>query len=320
MSEWFVLTLKIKTKIESLDMRNSEYDSFGPWIYEISEDYPVPELFIKYVKNSEQPIFSIKIPRQIERRKARPGMPLYDYVINLYKTDILILKRDGDKIISNSYLYEKIECIQNQVDLLKGNLRIVMSDLVYNLPYNTVSENIIIHMLEIIRQWYTVGSSCKIPEDSIVDTSKILLSFYFDALVDEEKIQNPGFKILSYQEESSVSLYEKGVCRKLQNRLLGKKLLESLHLSDGRELIIISRGIPFKRRNQAVYSKETYYVPINKIKGIVWKDDQRNSAISNMTIITSNNSYKISFHGKNISIPGYDLFLRKAIKIFADSI
>ncbi len=38
---------------------------------------------------------------------------------------------------------------------------------------------------------------------------KLLLSFYFKGLVTEEQIQNPEFKILSYQRESSVSIYEK---------------------------------------------------------------------------------------------------------------
>ncbi len=294
-------------------MRNKEYDSFGPWIYEISEDCPIPDQFLKYSVRTEKPLFSIKIPRQIERRKARPGMPLYDYVVSMYKTDILILKREGDKIITTSYLYEKIECLQNQVNLLKGNLLMVMSDIVYNLPYNTVSENIILRMLEIIRQRYTAGTQCTIPNNSIIDTSKLLLSFYFEGLVTEEKIQNPEFKILSYQRESSVSLYEKRFCRKLQHRLFGKTLLESLHLSDGRELIIISRGMPFKRRNQAVYGKETYYVPINKITDMVWEEDQWNSAISNMTITTSNNSYKISFLRENSSISTYANFLKKVI-------
>ncbi len=92
-------------------MRNKEYDSFGSWIYEISEDYPIPDQFLKYSVRTEKSLFSIKIPRQIERRKARPGMPLYDYVVSMYKTDILILKREGDKIITTSYLYEKIECL-----------------------------------------------------------------------------------------------------------------------------------------------------------------------------------------------------------------
>lgn len=294
-------------------MRNKEYDSFGPWIYEISDDYPMPNQFRQYIKSSELPLLSIKIPRNIERRKARPGMPLYDYVVNLYEKSILILKREGDSVISNSYIYDKIECLQNRINLLNGNLRIIMSDIIYNLPYNAVSEKIILHMVELIRQRYTNTARYLITNDSVVDISKIKLSFYFNGLLNNEKIRNPEFKVIASQEESSISLFETGsFLNKLQHRILGKKLLESLHLSDGRELLILSRGLSYKRRNQAVYGKETLFVPINKITDIVLDDDIGNSAISNMTLKTSNNSYHVAFLRKNWTLSSFLQFLKEA--------
>ena len=300
-------------------MRNKEYDSFGPWIYEISETYPLPEQFKKNIRTNEEALFSIKIPRQIERRKAHPGMPLYDYVVNLYKKDILILKREDDVVVGTSYLYESIECIQNTENLLIGNLRIIMSDIVYDLPYNTVSVNIILRMVELIRQQYADITSFPITEDSIVDIYKRNLSFHFNGLINDERNRNPEFKILVYQEESSVSFGETGFFKKLQHRIFGKKLLESLHLSDGRELIILSRGLPFRRRGQAVYSKETFYVPISKIRNILWEDDQMNLAISNMTLLTSNNLYHTVFKRENSAIRSYAVFLKEARNYFAIS-
>ncbi len=300
-------------------MRNKEYDSFGPWIYEISEEYPLPEQFKQYIRTNEEALFSIKIPRKIERKKAHPGMPLYDYVVNLYKDDIHILKREDDGIIGASYLYKSIECIQNRENLLNGNLRIIMSDIVYDLPYNTVSVNIILSMVEIIRQKYTDIASFPMSENSIVDISKRNLSFYFNGVVNDKRNRNPEFKILVYQEESSVGFWETGFIRKLQHRVFGKKLLESLHLSDGRELIILSRGLPFRRRGQAVYGKETFYVPIRKIRNILWEDDQRNLTISNMTLLTSNNRHHIVFKRENSSIRSYVGFLKEARNYYAIS-
>lgn len=302
-------------------MRNKEYDSFGPWIYEISDEYPVPNQFKHYITSSEVPLLSIKIPRNIERRKAHPGMPLYDYVVNLYEKSMLILKREGDTVISNSYLYEKIECLQNRVNLLKGNLRIIMADIVYNLPYNAVSEKIILHMVELIRQRYTNNARYLLTKDSIVDISKIKLSFYFNGLMNNEKIRNPEFKVIASQEESSISLFETGgFLIKLQHRILGKKLLESLHLSDGRELLILSRGRSYKRRNQAVYGKETLFVPLNKITDVVMDDDIGNSAISNMRVKTSNNSYHIAFLRNNWTLPSFLQFLKEARNSLFESV
>ena len=70
----------------------SEYDAFGPWIYEIDEEHPLPELFEPYVVR-EGAITLMKIPRQIERRNASPDMQLYDYVIGAYKNRVSIFKR-----------------------------------------------------------------------------------------------------------------------------------------------------------------------------------------------------------------------------------
>lgn len=47
----------------------SEYDAFGPWIYEISEEHPAPELFKPYIP--EEPcLMCFKIPRDIEPEKS----------------------------------------------------------------------------------------------------------------------------------------------------------------------------------------------------------------------------------------------------------
>ena len=64
-------------------MRDPEYDRFGPWIYEISEEDPVPPLFIDHIPTDKIPLMSIKIPRKIDRSEARPGWNLYDYVMNM---------------------------------------------------------------------------------------------------------------------------------------------------------------------------------------------------------------------------------------------
>ena len=74
-------------------MYPSEYDAFGPWIYEITEAHPLPALFAPYVRSEETPLMLFKIPRDIERRRATPDMDLYDYVVGAYEERLLILKR-----------------------------------------------------------------------------------------------------------------------------------------------------------------------------------------------------------------------------------
>ena len=76
----------------------SEYDAFGPWIYKITEKNPMPALFFPYYKENNNYLMLIKIPRDIERRKAKPDMDLYDYVIGMYEEYGYILKRNGKEV------------------------------------------------------------------------------------------------------------------------------------------------------------------------------------------------------------------------------
>ena len=63
----------------------AEYNAFGPWVYEIDDAHPLPPLFASCFTDNDEAILKIKVPREIERRNAAPGMELYDFVIALYE-------------------------------------------------------------------------------------------------------------------------------------------------------------------------------------------------------------------------------------------
>ena len=61
---------------ENVNLDIAEYNAFGPWAYEISDKYPLPRLFAPYFAADDNAVLKIKIPREIERRNASPGMDL----------------------------------------------------------------------------------------------------------------------------------------------------------------------------------------------------------------------------------------------------
>ena len=69
----------------------SEYDAFGPWVYEIDEDHPLPKLFVPYIQPDPDRSIMVKVPRQIDRQDANPDMDLYDYVIAVGKEYLTIV-------------------------------------------------------------------------------------------------------------------------------------------------------------------------------------------------------------------------------------
>src|SRR5262245_14614743 len=75
-----------------------EHDRFGPWVLEVSDDDPPPSIFAPCLDRAEAPLLAVKVPRDIDRRDAHPGMDLYDYLVCLYADDIEIMRRDGRSV------------------------------------------------------------------------------------------------------------------------------------------------------------------------------------------------------------------------------
>ena len=73
------------------DFNVSEYKAFGPWVYEITDKYPMPRIFAPFFEEDDDAVMKIKIPREIEHRNAAPGMELYDFVIALYEDQLRVL-------------------------------------------------------------------------------------------------------------------------------------------------------------------------------------------------------------------------------------
>ena len=60
----------------------SEYDAFGPWIYEVHNVDELPRLYQNAGIDPTTCSLVLKIPRNIERRDATPDMHLYDHLVS----------------------------------------------------------------------------------------------------------------------------------------------------------------------------------------------------------------------------------------------
>jgi hypothetical protein len=292
-----------------MNMRDPEYDAFGPWIIEISELDPPPPLFRPYLTREEIPLLSIKIPRKIERRLAHPGMNLYDYMVTLYQEDFVILQRVENDVRSEAFYYRDIQYIRYGEHLLKGNLHLAMRGKVFDVPFNTVSTKIMHHLVSLIRERYTNGEAQATMSEEIRDIAEGDLSYYFTRLLAQEKAKYPERRVLATQTETSIGSFETRTFRKLLFGIISKLLLESLHLSDGRELKIISRGKTYRYKGQSIHGLETCYIPTSKISGVTWEADTKNTAVLNLTLQTAGGSVSYTFVRENRSIRSYASFL-----------
>jgi len=126
-----------------------EYDRFGPWIDAVEAPDDVPPLYQDYPIDFSTARVVLKVPRNITRRNATPGMDLYDHLVVLDQESLTVLSRrkaaaksgegqgDGPGFDVVSIRLEDVVAIRDAVNLLDGRLTVSTSSGVsVTLPYN----------------------------------------------------------------------------------------------------------------------------------------------------------------------------------------
>lgn len=279
-----------------------EYDRFGPWILNINEKDTVPPLFAPYLADKAAPLLGLKIPRDIERRHAHPGMNLYDYVLYCYAENLLVLERQGDTVAVNDFNYDEIESIQVTEDLLSGVVRIYTLQKNYDIRFNTASSDMITEMISLIRERYTDNVQHDEIDKIAAFNPENTMSHFFMGLISKALAKDHTNRVLVAQPEINVISHETQGFRKLKHAILGKKLLETLILTNGRELHIFSRNQFYRYRGQGIYSLKTIFMPIKKITDLIVDKDEKTTQILRVTLSASSHKFPLMIAQNNPSL------------------
>jgi hypothetical protein len=288
--------------------RDPEYDAFGPWVLEITDADPPPPLFVPYLDRSESALLSVKIPRHIERRRAHPGMDLYDYVVNLYEQDMVVLRRIDHEVDKQTFRYGDVQHLRVSEELLRGILHLATSDTAYDLPYNTVSHELISRLIGLIRERYLPASDGHAPGLSIRPADGEL-SFYFEHLLEAELASDPAMRLLAAQQETALGTMNASTLQRIVFGLVDKRLLEAMHLSDGRELKIIGRGQTYAYRWQTVYGTDICFMPTANVSAATWSGDQGKSSLIDLVLESPAGEVSCAFTPGNPTLAGYRDYL-----------
>ncbi len=248
----------------------SEYDAFGPWIYEIDEKHGIPEIFREYYNEHEQPLILFKVPRSIERRNAFP-MDLYDYLIGAYDKYLLILKRTGKRVTRQRIYYSDISAVKDMHALLKGELALFTQDGPAVIVYNTVSEEIIFKLVNIIeRKTCFEGRTIRmenIPVEYSADESTIDILFF--NLFNRLQKADPALRLIAYQPALRIRR-----TRDLKQRLKKEKLQPSktAFIVNDKELIVLERDMFTRKKNKAGLDFSYLHTPLQSITGAELKE------------------------------------------------
>lgn len=286
------------------EYRMAEYDAFGPWILEITDKYPLPPLFIPHYRDKGDSLLKVKIPRNIERRNATADMDLYDYVVGLYADHAYILERVGNDVKETQISYSDIEGMENFVDLLSGTLSIFFGGKTFVIPYNAVSEPIVNSMMKIIRDRYIVKTYPKLksPYD---DAEKRIKEVIFINLLSKARAKVEEFSIAVVQPSIRLRFASRAIRQKALHLIFGKRMMGSVHLSNGREALILSRGKSFKTRLDVVYSRSYCYVPLEKLRAVVLERDGCYDNLFRFSMKTDDHSFSYYFDEFNQEAKDY---------------
>jgi hypothetical protein len=290
-----------------MDAAKREYDRFGPWAVQISEEDPPPPLFAPYLTRTERPILAVKIPRHLERRNARPGMDLFDYLVALYEDDLVILQRIDRGVRTDGCRYQDVQHLRVSRSLLRGNIHLGLPGRPYDLPYNTVSGDLMLGLVDIVRQRYA-REPAALPSGPEPQPDEGVLSFYFERLLAAERRRDRGMRLLAAQGTLPVASQEMSAMRRLLFRVVDKRLLEGMHFCDGRELMILTRGRAFAYRWEVEYGVETTWLPVRNLSAADLRADPSN-AVAFLTLRTTAGDCPFAFADTNDTLAPYEAWL-----------
>ena len=183
-----------------------------------------------------------------------------------------------------------------------GKFTIFLNDRKVLIQYNAVSKEIINRMMKIIRDRYTVKSYQRLGSPYDCDSEKnIIKEIRYINLLDEMRADKETFDITVIQPSVMLQRMNRGIIQKALQFLNSERLLGSLHLANQSEILVISRGKPFKTRWDVVpsHSHSHLYIPIEKLQSILFQKDDCFDNLQKLSMKTNNYTFLFYFDDSN---------------------
>lgn len=236
-------------------MRVSEYDAFGPWIYEIDADHPLPPLFLPYVDSGRTYRMLFKIPRNIERRKATPDMDLYDHVVGVDDEAVYIWTRREKTVESVAVPFRDITGVRLYQRLLLGICTIYGRDGGTEIRYNTVSSSVMWKFAELLRGEYSAENAAPADIQSDPDLREEHVDIWLYNQMRDLRERGTAFTLDAYQPcWSAVQTGRRFPWTKPE------EFAGTLYLHNSREMLLLRSGKP-ERKGEQKYSAEFISIP-----------------------------------------------------------
>ncbi len=271
----------------TVNFDENEAKSFGPWIYEICQEHPLPRIFNGFFSVDDQALYKFKIPRNdIEHRDIVPGMHLYDYVIALYDDYIRILEREEDSVKEKIITMSEFMGLRIYHNLLQGICIIYTKLGSVTFPFSTVSDDIIQKMTKFLFDKVNIDtfSDQNINVYSLPVTHDHLESDLLRTLVHTMKKKQKSFKIGAIQKDMKLKRIDKSA-QSYARRLFWDEINpESAHIFTDKELVVIQKSSFPVILGTPDYGYSYLIVPLRYVKHFEVAESTEFANLRNLTI------------------------------------
>lgn len=240
----------------------SEYDAFGPWVYEIDEDHPLPPLFVPYVDSRRTYQMLFKVPRNLERRRATPDMDLYDQVVGLDGRAVYIWTRREKRVEFTAVPFREITGLRLYQKLLLGICTIYGQDKRTEIRYNTVSASILWRFTDLIRGAYPEQGAAPAGLQDIPPLREEGVDIWLYNQMRDLRERGTSFAPDAYQPCWSTPRTGLRFPWEKPEEFAG-----TLYLHNDRELLLLRSGKP-ERKGEQKYSAEFTSIPWTSLRGV----------------------------------------------------
>ncbi|WP_430784046.1 hypothetical protein [Actinoplanes sp. G11-F43] len=264
-------------------MSTAEFDAFGPWIDEVRTVDGLPRLYRDAGIDPAEYRLVLKVPRDIERRNANPGMHLYDYLIALDEKTLTVLSRQDDRYDEVRLPLDRIAAIEDSVRLLNGRLIIHTVDgTAVVVSYNGSANAPVRDLIRMIRRWYLPDAPP--PDDAVIPEFEPRLAREDTGLLTDLRhllAREPGMRPLHLAERRPV--IAASTWERLYRRIWPLVLHASIVVTDGAEIQIIHRRDWFTAPGDDLSLARTV-LPRSRISRLTVQDHDRYLGIHVITV------------------------------------
>ncbi|MFV0438828.1 MAG: hypothetical protein ACK5PS_15730 [Desulfopila sp.] len=269
-----------------MDKLKREYERFGPWVTEILGDEDIPPQFESFTETILRSDLSCKIPVSVERRELKPGMVFYDTVISLAGNHMVIWTLQPDGIDQQEIDITSIQYFQYAVAVLQGVLRCVTAQQTLSINFSSVELEPIDKIEQHIRDRYCPPEA-KIRLEDIVAHENTEQSFLYEALL-ARAAKKEELKMITYQ--PTIKMQRAHVSMMRRWRVVSEEfgLQDSAFLTNGRELIVLSRIQDMKAVKKSDYGYRSTYIPLSTIRTIFKEPVAKVAGLEDLSIVMEN--------------------------------